>query len=151
MIDGAARVVHYFPEPWEGLIVKTVKQLSLFLENKPGTLANVCRALGKANISIFALSVSDGVDHAVVRMVVDDPDKALHLLGDHGVLVLDREVLMLDAKNRPGELASIARSLADHKINIEYAYTATPPGADKGVLILRVDQMTKAARVLRGR
>jgi hypothetical protein len=134
----------------EDLIVKTVRQLSMFLENKPGTLAAVCRALSAAKISIHALSVSDGIDHAVVRIVVDDPKKALHLLGEHGILVLDREVLMLEAQNRAGEIAAIARTLADHKINIEYAYTATLPGANKGCLIIRVNNLAKAARLLRG-
>ena len=130
--------------------MKTVKQLTLFLENKPGTLAAVCKALGKEKVSIHALSVSDAVDHSVVRMVVDHPTKALHLLGHHGVLVVERPVLMLYGKNKSGEMAQIAQKLARHKINIEYAYTATPPGADEGVMILRVDNRQKAARVLKG-
>jgi hypothetical protein len=129
--------------------MKTVKQLALFLENKPGTLASVCKALGKEKISIHALSVSDAVDHSVVRMVVDQPTKALHLLGHHGVLVVERPVLMLSGRNQTGEMAQIARKLARNKINIEYAYTATPPGAEEGVMILRVDDQKKAAKVLK--
>ena len=129
--------------------MKMVKQLSLFLENKPGTLAVMCRALARADISIHALSVSDAVDHAVVRMVVDKPSKALHLLGDHGLLVVEREVLMLSGDNKPGEMAEIARKLAKAKVNIEYAYTATPPGAASGVMILRVNDQKKAARALK--
>jgi hypothetical protein len=129
--------------------MQTVKQLSLFLENKPGTLAALCQALADHDISICALSVSDAVDHAVIRMVVNQPGRAIHLLGDHGVLVIERDVLMLKGRNRPGEMATIARKLANHKINIEYAYTATPPNATQGVMILRVDNLKKAARVLR--
>ena len=68
--------------------MKTVKQLALFLENKPGTLSKVCKALAAAKININAISVSDAVDHAVVRMVVSDAQTALHLLGEHGVLVV---------------------------------------------------------------
>jgi hypothetical protein len=130
--------------------MKTVKQLSLFLENKPGTLAAVCRALAEQKINIDAISISDAVDHAVVRMIVSDPHKAEHLLGEHGVLVIERDVLMVEGRSKPGELATIAQKLADHKINIEYAYTATPPGAAKGVLILRVANLKKASRILRG-
>lgn len=130
--------------------MKTVKQLTLFLENKPGTLAAVCKALGKEKVSIHALSVSDAVDHSVVRMVVDHPTKAIHLLGHHGVLVVERPVLMLSGRNKSGEMAQIAQKLARNKINIEYAYTATSPGADEGVMILRVDNRQKAARVLKG-
>ncbi|HUI06494.1 MAG TPA: ACT domain-containing protein [Verrucomicrobiae bacterium] len=131
--------------------MKTVKQLALFLENKPGTLSKVCKALAAARININAISVSDAVDHAVVRMVVSDPQKALHLLGEHGVLVVERDVLMLEGHNKPGELARIAAKLAHHKINIEYAYSATPSNATTGAMILRVDNPQKAMRVLKGR
>jgi hypothetical protein len=130
--------------------MKIVKQLALFLENKPGTLSKVCDALAAAKINIYAISVSDAVDHAVVRMVVDDSHKALHLLGEHGVLVVERDVLMLEGRNKPGELAAIAAKLAKNKVNIEYAYSATPPNALTGAMILRVDNPKKAARILKG-
>jgi hypothetical protein len=130
--------------------MKTVKQLALFLENRPGTLSKVCSAIAAAKINIYAISVSDAVDHAVVRMVVSDPHGALHLLGERGVLVVERDVLMLEGRNKPGELASIAAKLARHKVNIEYAYSATPPNAAKGAMILRVDNPKKAARILKG-
>jgi hypothetical protein len=130
--------------------MKTVKQLALFLENKPGTLSKVCEALAAAKINIFAISVSDAVDHAVVRMVVNDPQKALHLLGEHGVLVVERDVLMLEGRNKPGELANIAAKLARHKVNIEYAYSATPSNATTGAMVLRVDNPKKAAQFLKG-
>jgi hypothetical protein len=130
--------------------MKIVKQLSLFLENKPGTLAAATRAFANENINIYALSVSDAVDHAVVRVVVSDAHKAIHMLGEHGVLVVERDVIMVEGKSKPGELAEIAEKLGKAKVNIEYAYTATPPGAGKGVMILRVDDMKKARRVLKG-
>ena len=130
--------------------MKTVKQLSLFLENKPGTLAAVCRALAEKKINIHAISVSDAVDHAVVRVVVSDPRRAMHLLGERGVLVVERDVLMLECCNKPGELARIARTLANHKVNIEYAYAASLPDAPTGAMILRVDNVKKAQRILRG-
>lgn len=129
--------------------MKVEKQLSLFLENKPGMLAAVCEALAEAGVNIHALSVLDAVDHAVVRMVVNTPQKAIHLLGEHGVLVIERDVLMLEGRSRPGELAGIAKTLAKHRINIEYAYSATLPGASRGAMILRVDNLAKAKRCLR--
>jgi hypothetical protein len=130
--------------------MKTVKQLALFLENRPGTLSKVCKAIAAAKINIYAISVSDAVDHAVVRIVVSEPQKALHLLGEHGVLVVERDVLMLEGRNKPGELASIAAKLARHKVNIEYAYSATPSNAATGAMVLRVDNPRKAAKVLKG-
>jgi len=129
--------------------VKTVKQLSLFLENKPGTLAALCKAFAQAKINIQAISISDAVDHAVVRMVVSNPQKALHLLGERGVLVVERDVLALEGRNRPGELAHIAQMLSDHRVNIEYAYTANAPSNKRGAMILRVDNPKKAQRILR--
>ena len=129
--------------------MKIVQQLSLFVENKPGTLADVCQALARQKISIHALSVSDAVDHAVIRMVVDQAERAIHLLGEHGVLVVERDVLMLKGRNQPGEMATIARKLARSRVNIDYAYTATPPGASDGVMVLRVSDMKRARRVLK--
>ncbi len=132
------------------ITIKTVKQLSLFLENRPGTLGAVCKTLAAAKVNIIAISVTDGVDHAVVRMVVDEPQKALHLLGERGVLVVERDVLLLACTNHPGELASIARKLSAKKINIEYAYATTVPDTTTGAIILRVDKLGAAKRVLKG-
>jgi hypothetical protein len=129
--------------------MKVVKQLSLFLENKPGTLSNVCRTLAGNQINVYALSISDGVDHAVMRMVVDDPAKALHILGEHGVLVVERDVLLITCRNQSGELATIARKLAAKKVNIEYVYAATVPEAQTGALIMRVDNIQKARQLLK--
>ena len=70
-------------------------QLALFLANKPGTLAAVCDALAAEEINIFGLTISDTVDHAVVRMVVSDPKRALTIFEEHGTLVVENQVLML--------------------------------------------------------
>ncbi len=124
------------------------KQLAVFLENRPGTLARVCDALSKAKINIYAISTSDTVDHIVIRMVLSDPAKALRMFGEHGTLVAVSEVLMIDGYNKPGSLAAIARKLAEHKINIEYAYCATSPKAQRGLLVLRASNPKKALKVL---
>jgi hypothetical protein len=124
------------------------KQLALFLANKPGTLARVCDALSEAKINIYAISTSDTVDHIVVRMVLSDPERAMELFEDHGSLVVQTEVLMVDGNNKPGSLAAIAHRLAKARINIEYAYCATSPRAAKGLLILRVSDPRKALKVL---
>ncbi len=124
------------------------KQLALFLENRPGTLARVCDALSKEKINIYALSTSDTVDHSVLRMVVSDPRKALLLFEEHGTLVVEDDVLMIDGDNKPGSLADIARKLANVKVNIEYAYCATSPNTKKGLLILRVSDAKKALKAL---
>ncbi|MEO6034252.1 MAG: ACT domain-containing protein [Verrucomicrobiota bacterium] len=124
------------------------KQLALFLENRPGTLARVCEALSTEKINIFAISISDTVDHSVVRMVLSDPRRALLLFEEYGTMVVEDDVLMIDGDNKPGSLARIANKLSDAKVNIEYAYSATSPLAKKGLLILRVSDAKKALKVL---
>ena len=105
-------------------------------------------ALAEAKVNIYAISTSDTVDHSVIRLVVDDYRKALHVFEEHGTLVVDDDVLMLEADNKPGSLARIAHKLAAGKVNIEYAYCATPPDAKRGLLILRVGDAKKALKVL---
>jgi len=123
-------------------------QLALFLENRPGVLADVCEALAEAKINIYAVSTSDTVDHSVVRMVLSDARKALMLFEERGTLVVESEVLMVEGSNKPGSLANIAKKLGEARINIEYCYCATPPDAKKGLLILRVSDAKKALKVL---
>jgi hypothetical protein len=131
------------------LSMESATQLAIFLTNRPGALARVCDALAKAEINIHALAISDTVDHSVVRMVVSDPTKALMLLGESGVLALENDVVMIESDNEPGTLAKIAERLAAANVNIEYAYLATSPKSDKGLMILRPSDVDKAQRVLR--
>jgi hypothetical protein len=128
--------------------MEITKQLAIFLDNRPGMLARVADALAESKINIYAITTSDTVDHTVIRMVVSDYRKALHVFEEHGTLVVDDDVLMLNRSNKPGELASLARKLADAKVNIEYCYSATPPDAKNGLLILRVSNPAKALKVL---
>src|SRR5205809_6268625 len=123
-------------------------QLALFLDNRPGTLARVCDALSRDRINIYAVTTSDTVDHSVVRMIVSDARKALLLFEQHGTLVVESEVVMIEGDNKPGSLARIAQKLADANINIEYCYCATPPDARKALLILRTSNAKKTLKIL---
>ena len=124
-------------------------QLAIFLSNKPGALARVCHALAEAEINIYALTISDTVDHAVVRMVVSDPRRALTMFEERAVLTVENNVLCIENSNQPGALAKIASRLSKGKMNIEYAYLATSPGAKRGLLILRVADPKKALKLLK--
>lgn len=128
--------------------LQLARQLAVFLDNRPGTLGRLCEALAEAKINIFAISSSDTVDHIVFRMVVSDPTQAKRILDERGTLVVSTEVLLIDGVNKPGSLAEIANKLGAAKINIEYAYSATHPTAQKGLLILRVSDPKKALKVL---
>jgi hypothetical protein len=124
-----------------------LKQLSIFLENKPGVLGTFCEELAENSINILGLSVSDTVDHAVVRMLCDNPAKACTILGDAGMLVVETDVLVVDLPDKPGILADLAKKLAAAKVNIEYAYGTTE--ATGGKLVLRVSDTKKALKALK--
>ena len=82
--------------------MEIARQLSVFLANKPGTLAKVCDELARQKINIWALSISDTSDHSVIRMVVSDYRKALHIFEEHGTLVVETDVLMIEGTKRIG-------------------------------------------------
>ncbi len=131
------------------LAPKIVQQLAIFLENKPGALAAVCNALARAKINIFGLTVSDTTDHSVVRMVLSNTERALGIFEEHGSLVVESDVLMIQNDNKPGSLTRIAIALSEKKINIDYGYLASMPSAKKGLLILRVADPKKALNILK--
>ena len=128
--------------------MQITKQLAIFLDNRPGMLARVADALAEASINIYAITTSDTVDHSVIRMVVGDYRKALHVFEEHGTLVVEDDVVVVEGSNKPGELASLAHKLAEARINIEYCYSATPPDSKKGLMVLRVSNPAKALKVL---
>jgi hypothetical protein len=128
--------------------MQITKQLAVFLDNRPGMLADVADTLAQAKINIYAITTSDTVDHTVIRMVVSDYRQALQVFEERGTLVVEDDVLMVEGSNKPGELARIAQRLAKAKINIEYCYSATTPEAKKGLLVLRLSNAAKALKVL---
>ncbi len=128
--------------------MKSVKQISVFMANEPGALSKLTRMLAVEKINVEAFMVSDTIDHAVVRMVVDRPELAMHLLGDAGILCVENEVLALELPNRPGLLNELAARLGKARVNIEYAYGSAGGAKAKGVLVLRVRDVKRAAKVL---
>src|ERR1041385_5401637 len=114
--------------------MQITKQLAVFLDNRPGTLARLADALAEAKINIYAISTSDTVHHSVIRLVVSDYRKALHVFEERGTLVIEDDVVMIEGSNKPGELAAIAHKLAEAKVNIEYCYCATPAESKRGLM-----------------
>lgn len=129
--------------------MKVMKQLSFFLENKPGVLARVCKALAQSGVNVRAIAVSDTVDHAVVRMVVSESRKALDVLDDANILVIENDVGVVDLRNTPGEMAKLAGKLGRASINIEYAYGCASEGAETAPLVLRLSDLKKAVKILK--
>ena len=130
--------------------MKKTKQLSVYLENRPGLLARACSVLGESGINILAMSIHDTVDQAVVRYLVDNPTKALLLLEHEEFYVIEQDVLMVEISNTPGELAAVARKLAQADINIDYAYYTATYRQPHGCLVLRTKDADGAMEALRG-
>jgi hypothetical protein len=131
--------------------VSVAHQLSIFVANKPGVLANVSELLKKEKINILAITTSDNRDHSIIRLVVDRPQRALDLLEDYGTLVQETDVIMVEGANKLGAIAEIARRLGETKINIDYLYCATPPSAKVGLLIFKPSNVPKALKALNQR
>ena len=124
------------------------KQLSVFMPNRPGVLAQTCSILSENGVNIMALAVHDTVDNAVVRFLVDQPTKALLLLEREELYVLEQEVVVIEIANRPGELTRIAQVLAEADINIAYAYCTATANQEYGCLVLKTDQPERALEIL---
>ena len=124
------------------------KQLSVFMPNRPGVLAKTCGVLSDAGVNILALAVHDTVDNAVVRLLVDKPTKAILLLEQEELYVLEQEVVVLEIENHFGELTRIAQALAEADINIAYAYCTATPNQENGCLVLKTDQPERTLEIL---
>jgi len=129
--------------------MEVVPQLSAFLENRAGVLAALTADLARHGIGIRALTMANLVDHAVVRLVVTDTRRALHLLGERGVLAVTSDLIAVPVADETGAIADLARRLGRAGVNIEYAYSG--PGPDGGAVVyLHVRDVRKARAALRG-
>ncbi len=124
------------------------KQLSVFLPNRPGVLAKACGILSENGINIMALAVHDTVDNAVVRFLVDHPTKALLLLEQEDLYVLEQEVVVLEIENTAGELTRICQVLAQADINIAYAYCTAIKQQESGCIVLKTDNPERTLDIL---
>ena len=122
-------------------MIKIATQIAVFMDNRPGTLARFCQGLAKAHVNILGLSISEAIDHAVVRIVVDKPKEAERVLSGLKAMTQSRDVVFMDVDNKPGEMARIAQQLAEAGINIEYAYCTASPSHSAGAIILRTTDL----------
>jgi hypothetical protein len=128
--------------------METAKQVSVFLENKPGRLANVLSALAKEKVNVTALSVMDSHEHSVLRLVSSDPAKTKEVLDGLNVNHAEADVLMVELKNQPGALAHLCEQLAGEHVNIDYAYCSSGGRNGRVFGIFKVSDITRAMRGL---
>ncbi len=125
-----------------------VKQLSIFLENQSGRLADVTEAIGAEGVNIRALSLADTSGFGVLRLIVDDIEKAHDALKGSRFTVRETDVIAVGIPDRPGGLGSILKILSDAKINIEYMYAFVSKASENAVVIFRVDNADGAIETL---
>jgi len=126
-----------------------VEQISIFIENKSGRLAEITRILGDAGINIRALSLADTSDFGILRLIVDDVDTAKAVLKDKGFTVSKTEVVAVEVPDRPGGLSSLLQMLDADQINVEYMYAFVERCGGNAVIIFRFDETDKAIGTLR--
>ena len=125
-----------------------VRQLSVFLENQSGRLAEITGALGEAGVNIRAFSLADTSDFGILRLVVSDIGRAHAALQDKGFTLRETEVIAIEIADRPGGLAAILKILGDHGVNVEYMYASLEKSSDNAVVILRPEDVDQAIATL---
>ena len=126
-----------------------VKQLSIFVENRAGTLVEITRAIADANIDIRALSIADTTDYGILRLIVNDSEKAVKVMKDAGFTASVTEVIGVLIDDTPGGFSKAVETLSAAGINIEYAYAFISPTVGNAYVILRVEDNAAAENKLR--
>lgn len=129
-------------------MTEAMVQFSIFLANKPGLLGNVCRALAAAKINIVALSMMDVSDNGVLRIVARDADAVKEALEPLNLSMRKSKVLAVIMPNRPGALADVCERLSANGIQVSYVYGTTGAAGGKAIGIFKLQNMTKAVKVL---
>ncbi|HOQ08743.1 MAG TPA: ACT domain-containing protein [Syntrophomonadaceae bacterium] len=120
------------------------KQISVFLENKAGRLAHVTRVLGEAGINIRALSIADTSDFGILRLIVNDPEKAYRILKEADFTVSETEVIAVQVPDSPGGLATVLEQMSEANLNIEYLYAFLGTAENDALVIFKVEDIEKA-------
>jgi len=126
-----------------------VEQISIFLENKSGRLAEVTSVLSEAGINIRALYLADTADFGILRLIVNDAEKARQILKDHGFTVEKTKVVAIEVQDSPGGLSKILNAMKAEGINVEYMYAFVEKSGENAIVIFRFDEFEKSVDTLR--
>jgi hypothetical protein len=117
-----------------------VRQISVFLENKIGRLAEITQILGNKEINIRALAIADTTEFGILRMIVDRPQKAYEALEERGFTVSQTEVVVVEVEDKPGGLAQVMAILGKEGINVEYLYAFVAPKGRGALVVLKIEE-----------
>jgi len=125
-----------------------IKQVSVFLENNAGRLADVTAALATAGVDIRALSIADTTDFGIFRVIVDKPEAAMEALMEAGFTTRVNDVLAVEIEDKPGGLAKVMKLFKDNGVNIEYLYASLEGRAGKAVVIFKVEELARGLKIV---
>lgn len=126
----------------------SVKQISVFLENKSGRLADVTKVLADAGINLRAMTIADTADFGILRLIVNKNEEALKVLEEHGFTAKVTEVLGVEVEDKPGGLAKIMTIFDENNVNIEYLYVTQERNKEMAVVIFKVDNLRHGLKIL---
>lgn len=126
-----------------------IKQVSVFVENKPGKMYEIIGLLGKNNIDISALSIADTIDYGILRLIVDKPTKAVNILKENNLVVKIHDVIAITIDNQPGGLTKALSLLNDKGIDMNYLYAFAGSEKNTASVMLKVDDPVKAIEIFK--
>lgn len=126
-----------------------IRQLSIFIENKKGRLAKIAKIISSEGIDIRAISVADTSGFGILRIIVDDPDRAKNVLQKSNIIVSVTDVIAVEIKDKPGEFYRVMSILSDNDIGVEYMYAFISREKNKAFIILKIENEDKAVEVLK--
>ena len=127
-----------------------LKQLSVFVENKPGSVSRPCKALADAGINITTLTLADTNDFGILRFIIDDWQKAYDVLKEKNFAVSVNDVIALEVSDVPGGLSTVLEKLEERGLNVEYMYASVYGSNNRAVLVFRFDDTDSALEKLDG-
>ena len=125
-----------------------VPQISVFIENRRGRLASVCRILADGGVNLLALSLADTADFGILRLITSDSDRAVDLLRGEGFTVVETDVVAVEVEDRPGALADLLEVLDRAGVNVEYMYAFSELRTGRAPLIFRFEEPDRAIQAL---
>ena len=124
------------------------QQITTFIENKPGTLAEFCRILKMHDIDMRAMNVSDAMDFGIVRVVVSDTDETIRVLRDSGYVCQREDVLAIEVEDQPGALVGLYTALGEAGVNLDYTYALFSGKENKAAFVIKTTDRTHAMETL---
>jgi hypothetical protein len=125
-----------------------IKQISIFLENVSGRLAEVTKILADSKINLRAMTIADTADFGILRVITSTPEDAVAVLSKAGFMAKETDVLAVEVEDHPGGLAHVMDVFSKNKVNIEYMYASLERSQDKAVIVIKVEDVQKGVKIV---